>query len=273
MIKAIEERLWTHTVGIINRAVERRGPDLLGSRMTGIQYGDPGTGFAGVWGKHHFLGTAKHLLEKAEVRDLWFFARNVGDLKKEPASQVRMENAFEPISLNAKSAAIHRCEWDDLAVITIASDALGRFVEFFDIPEASADPAENDALFGMGYPMSSSLIFQKQRAANPIERAIVLFPTPFSGVVLPSSRGRFFKNFDSERHFLMEYDPAREGHHPSGISGAAVWTRHEKRKDVWSVTLEFAGVCTSCYGDGKIEQVIKASAVRQFLAETFGESD
>jgi hypothetical protein len=121
--------------------------------------------------------------------------------------------------------------------------------------------------------MSSSLIFQKQRTADPIERAIVLSPTPFSGVVLPSSRGRFFKNFDSDRHFLMEYDPAKEGHHPSGISGAAVWTMHEQWKEVWSVTFKFAGVCTSCYSDGKIEQVVKAFAVRQFLAETFGESD
>jgi hypothetical protein len=270
VIKAIEERLWTHTVGIVNRAIERTGRDPLGTHMRGIQYGDPGTAFAGLWGKQHFLGTAKHVLEEAEVKDLLFFPRNVGDLKKEPASQVKMENAFEPVSLRDETATIHRCEWDDLAVITIAADALGTFVEFFDISNESSDPAENDALIGMGYPMSSSIIFQKQQAADPVERAIVLSPTPFSGVVLPSTRGRFFKDFDPDRHVLIEYDPAKEGHHPSGISGAAVWTRHEKRKDLWSVTVEFAGVCTSCYSDGKVEQIVKASAVCQFLTECFG---
>jgi hypothetical protein len=238
--------------------------------MQGIEYGAPGTAFAGRWGEHHFLGTAKHLLEGAEVNDLLFFPRNVGDLRKESASQVRMENAFEPISLRDNTAVIHRCEWDDLAVVATASDALGTFVEFFDVANPSADPAENDVLIGMGYPMSSSLIFQKEKTNNPVERAVVLSPTPFSGIVLPSTVGRYFKDFDPERHVLMEYDPAKEGQHPKGISGTAVWTRPEERKDVWSVTLELAGVCTSCYKDGKIEQIVRASAVRRFLTEIFG---
>ena len=68
----------------------------------------------------------------------------------------------------------------------------------------------------------------------------------------------------------MEYDPAKEGQHPSGISGAAVWRRNEKRKDVWTVTFEFAGICTSCYSDGKVEQIVKASSVCKFLVESFG---
>ena len=33
----------------------------------------------------------------------------------------------------------------------------------------------------------------------------------------------------------------------------------------------FAGICTSCYRDGTIEQIVKASVVRQFLTDVFGE--
>lgn len=270
LTKAIEERLWTHTIGIINLAREQRGPDPLGEALQAIQRGEAGTSFAGTWGKHHFLGTAKHVLESAEVKDLLFFPRNVGDLRREDASQIRMEDVFEPSSLRDSTAIIHRCEWEDLALIAMPPDALSTFIEFFDM-RASADPAENDPLIGMGYPLSSKLILQNRGQADPIERAIVLSPTPFSGVVLPASRGKLFKNFDPDHHFLMEYDPAKDGHHPSGISGAAVWTRHERRQDVWSVTVEFAGVCSSCYRDGKIEQVIRASSVCRFLREALGE--
>lgn len=268
VIKAIEERLWTHTVGIVNSAIERRAPDPS-TGILAVQHGDPGTAFAGVWGKQHFLGTAKHVIEKATARDLFLFPRNVGDLKRQEASEVTMRNAFEPLSLNDQTATIYRCDWDDLAVVATSPDALGTFVEFFDIAK-SADPADNDVVIGMGYPMSSSLVFQQERTLNPIERSIVLSPTPFSGIVLPSTRGRYFKDFDSDRHFLMEYDPAKDGQHPRGISGAAVWTSNEKRKDLWAVDFQFAGICTSCYNDGKIEQVIKASSVCKFLVEIFG---
>ena len=94
VIKAIEERLWTHTVGVVNSAIERRAPDPS-TGMLAIQHGDPGTAFAGVWGKQHFLGTAKHVVEDATVPDLLFFPRNVGDLKRQSASEVTIRNALE----------------------------------------------------------------------------------------------------------------------------------------------------------------------------------
>jgi hypothetical protein len=39
---------------------------------------------------------------------------------------------------------------------------------------------------------------------------------------------------------------------------------NSRRIEFWRGT-----ICTSCYKDGAIEQVVKASAVRKFLDETF----
>ena len=39
---------------------------------------------------------------------------------------------------------------------------------------------------------------------------------------------------------------------------------------LWAVRVRFSGICTCCYRDGSIEQIVKASVVRRFLEEVFG---
>jgi hypothetical protein len=90
------------------------------------------------------------VVEQATDKDLLFFPRNVGDLKRQAASEVTMRDAFEPLSLNDQTATIYRCDWDDLAVVATSPDALGAFVEFFDTARFSADPADNDVVIRYG---------------------------------------------------------------------------------------------------------------------------
>ena len=147
--------------------------------------------------------------------------------------------------------------------------ALGPLVEFFDFSNWS-DPVQNQFVAGIGYPTSNSVILEEGRVRGVIERAVVLSPTPFGGEVLSSDKRKAFRQFDPDRHLLIPYEPAKDGKLPDGISGAAVWTESDHRHPVWSAKYRFAGICTSSYKGGTIEQVVKASVMRKFLADVLG---
>jgi hypothetical protein len=267
--KAIGERLWSHAVGITNRALVTTGTDP----QTGLPAREeetPGTGVAGRWGDQHFILSAKHVLVSATPTDLSLFVRERGDLKTQAASEVKEQDGSAPIPLTDTTAVIHRSPTEDLAVVAISPTAVSRLLEFFDFRDGlSVDPAEGEIVAGVGYPVAVGLRFQ-HKVGPVIQGNIVLSPIPFTGTVLPDSTGRYFGGFDPARHYLSTYEPTESGTHPSGISGAAVWIESKEKKAVWSPRLKFAGVCTSCYQNGTVEQMVKASVVRQFLADVFG---
>jgi len=59
--KAIGERLWSHAVGVTNRALVTTGTDPL-TGLRAREEATPGTGVAGRWNNEHFIATAKHAL-------------------------------------------------------------------------------------------------------------------------------------------------------------------------------------------------------------------
>lgn len=124
-------------------------------------------------------------------------------------------------------------------------------------------------MVGVGYPVSSGVIFRRQ-VGPCLQQAVLLRPVGFSGAVLPSTTGKNFGAFDPDRHYLISYELAKQGKHPKGISGAAVWRESAEKRIVWAPRFEFAGICTSCYREGTVEQIVKASVVREFLLEVFG---
>jgi hypothetical protein len=269
---AARERLWSHTVGIANSALATHGRDPL-TGLPATEEGAPGTGFAGVWGRHHFILTAKHVLEEAQPKDLRFFVRQTGQLRGQQVSEVTMQDAVVAVPLTDPDAAIHRCEGEDIALLTMKPNGLGPNLEFFDVASSWADPSEGEAVFGVGYPVSNSVMFNRQ-VGTVLQHAVVLTVTPISGVVLPcptADERRFaITAFDPDRHFLIPYEPATRGKSPQGISGAAVFVGSREERVVWAPRFEFAGICTSCYKHGTVEQIVKASVARQFLREVFG---
>jgi hypothetical protein len=267
--KAAEERLWSYTVGIANGAVTTRGTDPV-TGLKGKEEESPGTGVAGVWCNRHFILTAKHVVEAAHVRDLRFFIRRVGELKSKRVSEVRLQDGCEPVQLADPNATIHRCEFADLAVVTMTQAALGPMLEFFDAATSWHDPSEGERVFGVGYPVSFGVEVDRRRIGSELQRSIVLSPVGFNGIVQPSASGRYFGDFDPQRDFLIPYEHGKEGKHPKGISGAAVWVQSNGVHQVWAARYRFAGICTSCYRDGTVEQIVKASVVRQFLTKVFG---
>jgi hypothetical protein len=180
---AAKERLWSHTVGIENGALIRRGIDpATGLRTTELS--SPGTGVAGVWGRYHFVLTAKHVLDQAQIKDLKFFVRNVGELKTKHVSEVKLNDGVVAAPLGDSEAAMHRCDWEDLALLSIEPDALVPSLEFFDIAASWVDPSPGERVVGIGYPVSTGVQFQ-QRVGNALRKAVLLTPALFSGEVLP----------------------------------------------------------------------------------------
>lgn len=268
--KALGERLWSYAVGITNRASVTMGTDPV-TGLPAREEETPGTGVAGRWNDQHFIATAKHVLVSATPSDLSLFVRERGDLKTQHASTITEQDGSTPRPLTDPTAVIHRCETEDLAVITISPNAVSPLLEFFDFRDGQwVDPTEGDIVAGVGYPVAVGIRFQHQ-VGSVIHGNIVLSPTPFTGRVLPDATGRYFQRFDASRRYLTTYEPTESGTHPSGISGAAVWIESKEKQAVWAARLRFAGVCTDCNRDGTIEQIIRASVVRQFLRDVFGE--
>lgn len=269
--KAATERLWTHTIGISNRALARTGIDPS-SGLRGTEWSIPGSGFAGLWGQHHIIITAAHVVENATVSDLELFARPTTSLREAPKSEVTVQDAFPAVSLGSGSASIHCCKWEDLALITLSSDSLGPYLEFADIAKSWVDPEEGNLIIGLGYPVGGGVIREIQRSPHHVEKFVLLNPQIFSGDVLPAETGRSFKNFDQNSHFLMPFEPASKGIDPGGISGAAAWVQSPEEQLVWTPRFDFAGIYTRSYREGTIVQAVKASVVRRFLVEVLGEA-
>jgi hypothetical protein len=267
--EATTEWLWSHTVGICNGATICEGVDPS-SGLRARELGSPGTGVAGGWGRHTFILTARHVLEDASPQHLSFFARPIGTIIR--SSHATMDESVTSMPLECDGVRIYRCDSEDLAVVTLQPGALGAYLEFADIHGFWSDPSEGDPVFGLGYPVSSAPILQRQ-VGQSLEKAVLLTPTPFFGHVISSSQGTSFSQYDPDRHYLMPYNLASEGKHPRGISGAAVWMCSPLEQVIWSTRLRFAGICTSCYRNGSIEQVVKASFVRQFLWDIFGDPE
>jgi len=238
--KAIGERLWSHAVGITNRASVTTGTDPV-TGLPAREEEAPGTGVAGKWNNQFFIATAKHVLISAMPTDLSLFVRERGDLKTQHASTITERDGSAPIPLTDSTAVIHRCECEDLAVITISPNTVSRLLEFFDFRDGQwFDPTEGDIVAGVGYPTAAGLRFQHQ-VGQVIQGNIILSPIPFTGRVLPNSTGRFFNKFDSARHYLTTYEPTEEGTHPSGISGAAVWIESKENQTLWVKSLNRIG--------------------------------
>jgi len=68
---AILYRLGRHSVAIVNR-IRTVGYDPMTKRRGDGE--EAGSGFAGRWADHHFILTARHVVEKARPSDLRVFA-------------------------------------------------------------------------------------------------------------------------------------------------------------------------------------------------------
>ena len=100
---------------------------------------------------------------------------------------------------------------------------------------------------------------------------LAVWPTTFDASVLPFP-DEVTDDLSNDSHYLISYNGASVSKHPRGVSGAAVWWESDKMELIWRTNFRFAGTVTHCYKKGAILRVVKASVVRRFLVEIFGEA-
>jgi hypothetical protein len=267
---AISSRLWTNTVAIVN-TIRTIGIDPVTKRPADGE--EAGTGCAASWGGHYFILTAAHVPHPdARPSDLRIFWRPTGGVERIADADLKPKDIGVAVAIRDPKAVIHQCGWEDLAIIELSPPSeAGPYTEFFDIRTRWVDPAEGEIVHCCGFPIDKHVPLGSRMVGSKREYDIALRPTVFSGAVI--HRPTFLaKDFNAERHYLVPYE-RHDSKHPKGFSGAAAWWEGDEPvspKQIWKPNLLFAGICTSCYKDGAIEQIVKASAVRQFLEDVFG---
>lgn len=263
--KASSDRLWKHSVAIVN-SIRIKGTDPATGRRADAE--EFGTGCALRWHGQHLIVTAKHVLGDAKPSDLRVFYCPAGAPETIGRDELRDQDVIDGRPITDPNAVIHRCEWEDLALITTIIPENEEYVEGFDLAENWIDPPQGEPVHSFGFPADSNIPWKTYMIGNKEERILAIRPGMFAGEVV-GEPNFLTKDFDSSIHYLIPFADAAEGKHPRGYSGAAVWWESDKPEVIWRPNFKFAGICTSCY-KGKMEKVIKGSAVVRFIEETLG---
>jgi hypothetical protein len=261
-----------HTASIVNM-VREFGIDRDTGKRADSEV--PGTGTPMKWKEHHFILSAAHVFDKAEPKDLRVFAYSDLPVTYKPRESLTRDDIVDGIALT-NSSVILRCKWEDLAIVTVDAKQFPS-VEFIEPEKDWNDPSIGEPVHCCGFPTDHSFRVN-HRVVSPMrdEVDLAVWPTTFSSSVLPFPSPDevkfYYDDLDSSRHYLMPYDGAGVSKHPRGVSGAAVWWESDKKELIWRANFRFAGTATHCHKKGSVVRVVKASVVRRFLAELFGET-
>jgi hypothetical protein len=104
-----------HTAAIVSM-VREFGTDPNTGRRADSEV--PGTGTPVKWRGHHLVLTADHVFNKAEPQDLRVFAYASLPATCTSRESLTMNDIGDGVALT-EASVIHRCKWEDLAVVTI----------------------------------------------------------------------------------------------------------------------------------------------------------
>ena len=264
-------RISTSTVSIVN-SIRTVGYDPTTNKRGDGE--DAGTGCAGRWGNHYFILTAEHVIKpNAKPSDLRIFWRPAASISRIADADLKAKDIGDAVAIRDPNAVIHRCAWEDIAIIAMDPAEAGPYTEFFDVANDWIDPAEGEMVFCCGFPIDKGVLVGRRMVQSKEERDIALRPEIFCGTVLPQPTKHELTfqitAYNADLHYLVPYaHPVSR--HPLGFSGAAMWWESDQKQIIWKPSFKFAGVCTCCYKKGAVEQVVRASVVRRFLKEVFG---
>jgi hypothetical protein len=263
-------RLWLHSVAVLNY-VQTVGTDPITKQKMRTE--EPGSACALLWGSQPCIVTAAHVVENAELKDLGFFGCSNASLEERSAVDIRPENIFRAEPLRDPNAKLYRCEWEDLAVISVESKFFPK-LEFFDVSEEWIDPPSGEIVSCFGFPSANNLELGRRRIGEDLDVMLALYATAHSVKVQPmptTERHKFkLKDFNPEHHYLVSFESANDGIHPRGLSGSGMWWEKEKHEMIWRANFKFAGINFAAWEKGSTLGTIKASVVCRFLEETFG---
>jgi hypothetical protein len=265
--------LMAHTVAIVN-SIRIEGL----SRFTGEKADSEqqGTGCPIKWGERHLILSAAHVFENAELKDLRFLTFANQPLCFKDPKDIKRSDAVDALPVGDPTAEIHRCKWEDLAIVTVSPDTFPD-LDYVDVAADWIDPPQGEYLHFCGFPVDHSTIIERRFIGDREDVGLALFPTAFTGKVLPSPSADDIKfkyggDLDPAKHCLIPYELSGMSQHPGGVSGSAAWWESDEKLQIWRPNFKFAGICTHCHRDGTIVRVVRAPIVRKFLAELFGDS-
>jgi hypothetical protein len=235
----IEEAVAWHTVGIV--ADQPRGV---------------GTGIGVLWHGRPLILTAWHVIKDNPLKDLWFFFRAEGTLRREFPEEAARQGKLRLIPRSRIEIQNHHYDQSiDIAALEVRANLdRSRNLRFYEFDESTVTPAIGTTVVMMGYP------YDITRPINKETR--VVFPsTQWSRRV---RRKGALSNFNSRRSFIVDYPSATIDRHPGGFSGCGVWY-HRSTPTVWHPSLALAGVCIGYYATSRVVEVLKVAAVQQFL--------
>ena len=195
----VEGVLW-QTVGIVNtklRAVAK-----------GVFTQDPGACCALEFRGRRILLTAAHVVEAARPEDLGFFPRATGEMY--PTTRIEL-HAGDPVfqAMRLPIANIFRCEWEDLAVITMEDGVtLDDYkIRTYTLPAVVPKVRARSRVCLVGFPTALGLHLGDTARGDQLERNIALAPAFTQGeIAKPPADSRFLRGFCRKRHLLVGLD-------------------------------------------------------------------
>jgi hypothetical protein len=270
---ACSRHVLSHSAGVLNSALPAKAiaPDT-GQPVT---CDTPASGSPMRWGSHHFILSASHVFDDAKPDDLRVATYSSLPTEYLAAEAVTAHDLTAGLLLGEDSC-IHRCTWEDLAIVTVdPSNYSG--VDFTDLNASCSDPAQGEDVASCGFPSDHYIPVKTPAFPGSQEKIeLAIYPTFFGGAVSPfpsADEVKFYYggDLDPQRHYLVPYELPGVSDDPHGVSGSAVWRENSEKHIVWRPCFKFAGTITHYHRKKRRLRVVKASTVRRFVAEVFGE--
>ena len=263
--RAFSERVFSQTVGIVNLV---RAPHRAPNGKT-ASVEEMGTGSACRWRDRNLVLTAKHVVEGAGPSQLRFFLR--------PSGKIEWVARSGPVEFAERELLevddVITCGWEDLAALVSArTHADSPSLHFCALPDkfGTVPPAPGVTLI-IGYPGDLSFpVASSRQPTGSINYACAATPAACWASVVDETPRFFPSSYDSDRHFLLHFDPAEEGSMPHGYSGTGVWYQSATKREIWTADPVLCGVQVRWHRESNLMIAVQSEIVRQFLEENVG---
>jgi hypothetical protein len=232
-----------------------------------------GTGTFVTDGKGHYILTAAHVIDGADVTAAHFFIRPDKALIEKPAIETTSDEVGSTtVGINIPIIGVARDPDLDVAILTIdPSFVLPEPAEFYQLAKSHdfatwpEEKLDDVSLHIFGFPTANA------RPIEATEHGTLYFLGAASMLVRYSAslNETGFKTLNhtvsKEKDFLFEYTGMREGIHPRGFSGCGAWVVTQTQGSrVWSIEPLLVGVVHSYFSRSKVLAATKLPQIIRF---------
>ena len=201
-----------------------------------------------------FIGTCKHVVEPdyrtEDIRVIYKSDAPMKWTKKDEIKKYPLNVVLKKVTITTaqKISIINRFysdDLDDLALLELDPSLENvKGFQFFTLTDASIKSADiNMQVYLMG--------FSIELARQVTREGYGTFPYFEESEIVDVSDN--LQDFDSQRHFLTDFETTEDSVDPHGLSGCAVWTRLPSGKNnLWTPNLRLVGVQHGYYNKNRV---------------------